>query len=1790
MNRQAALLRATLAIVLILTAGCTTMEYKAAEDEYLIGWVLPNIDDSQPEDLDYPESELANYTYIYNYPAAKPLENIKVADLFQPTPNHAGWMSIGVYADLATPLNRTYHVWGSKLNTSKYRDPWLFNTQTLINYKKAEAAIQDVTDILTDESYYTITSPFQALPVQPGSETITIGTAPYTPASITSKYGAISLDGKLIRGNNGKAWIRRRARMCDTCPREFPDPTYQILQNEQNITQKSLANQFGEWDETQLYYEMQETGTYHVTVVIPLYYEVWHDILVDAWINHPGTDEKPPTLKNLHAEPRIDPGKPYLISAEIEDDADVASASIEYRPHGEQVTGEWATLQEELSEGKYSATIAETTALESLDLRITATDSSGNRQMYTIIPVALQSQEFQLNASSDQVIAGRGLRVTFKGECAPKECHGAALKYYVNGNFVKADLADWPDIIEDEDTKPEFKYSYETPPGFSDKLLNFTVLYPGTGIYKPTQASILLPTIISENDLAVRIAADARPKAGDSTQANITITNTGSKQSPQSTLAIYVDGKEAQSRQVRPLNPQESEPVAFSWVPSKKMHNFTAAVNYQGDEFQENNRRELNIRPVAPDLYVSGPSYVHMGDIYTNDELNISFGSENVGEAEAYNVTNALILLQDLRWLIIPLERVYKLKMDGKSYEIRMASRQEALEVNITEGSSTVNAVMTPYIPYMHAFGNLLYVQELNAGLLPREDARVFFGKYQIIAVNHTVLDIRENTDDDALWGPQRSGDFGLFVSGNSSRELNFRDNTRGVYLVTVLQRAPDLAVNLTLPEEAKVNRTVEIVVGVENKRPVPSVKPIIELFDVLPSGRRSLIDGLELPEIGGGASIQLRFNWTPQAAGTHTIELSAFDDDDAIPWNNYQSKYVPVVTDGPQIILEKDGNVKEKTKKGETLQLRPKVKNRGGGSASVNVSLYQAKAEKLRDFYDFERNHNSKQLVSVADLGVVAPGEEKTAAFEYAVQSNGGLILYAEANATGDSELMGHVHAYWLWSLREGVDMQAEFDEAPAYAAYNRSAFVSARVSSFGTQTPEAVNASIWAGGRVIASKAIDPEFGGYMWTDWIPDSMGNITLKVSVSASQDVYQSNDGEDVIVPVVGSRKMRLRSSAPEGGKTFAVIEGSNADVPPEGAEFNVPDAPAFVWIVNSWSSGQGGGGGGGSAESGEHSAAGVEPKGRFMSFSTEKSVLGAEESVQSDLKIGQGRVGWLMVYATAVSKVSWPHQSARIYFYFDRRESNATWQDLASAELYACENWEGACISEWKLGKLDSLWQSAVVVTVVSSHTKARAFMLAIKDYDLDGKPDYRDEDDDGDGKNDDVDSVKCRGLEQGFDSDVREPAASPTALAEPNSRLSRNGKPLAEFATDLNDRIDCSEIKVKLQDEASPVGYIIISGLNISQPKAVFVEKKSGAGKVCIKDAEVGSISEVTPACSGADEYHLTCNGSYNSGYSCTDTSTSYKITGLRHSAVVEDAACVESWNCTEWGACISGQQTRTCTDANSCGTARGKPAEGQSCGSAGGDGGGGGTYTSNPDTPSITSRYDIQLERQSTLQLYKGDRASFSFKGNDYSLAAGFILPKQMSLIKSGGKRAEVKIGIGSSAEIDVDDDGWTDISAAYTGYSTGRATVVIGPKQARQPPVTTQPTMPRPITEPEQDYTGAPTPPDATAPYTPPYQLPTEDFPEDEPDEPSTIMWIEDYRNYLIIAVGAALLILLGIGVYVLLSRKTGHSGTSLLANSVRQNLRQGFTEQQVRSQMRKVGWSDRQIEKAFREARK
>lgn len=100
------------------------------------------------------------------------------------------------------------------------------------------------------------------------------------------------------------------------------------------------------------------------------------------------------------------------------------------------------------------------------------------------------------------------------------------------------------------------------------------------------------------------------------------------------------------------------------------------------------------------------------------------------------------------------------------------------------------------------------------------------------------------------------------------------------------------------------------------------------------------------------------------------------------------------------------------------------------------------------------------------------------------------------------------------------------------------------------------------------------------------------------------------------------------------------------------------------------------------------------------------------------------------------------------------------------------------------------------------------------------------------------------------------------------------------------------------------------------------------GGGATCTNDCDTTGFM----TCSSLGE--IRC-GNYDDD-SCLDASVIPCLAG--YACVTDSGGCVasgcaEQWLCDEWTACETGQQSRTCEDANLCGTETSKPATSQAC-----------------------------------------------------------------------------------------------------------------------------------------------------------------------------------------------------------------------------------------------------------------
>jgi len=107
----------------------------------------------------------------------------------------------------------------------------------------------------------------------------------------------------------------------------------------------------------------------------------------------------------------------------------------------------------------------------------------------------------------------------------------------------------------------------------------------------------------------------------------------------------------------------------------------------------------------------------------------------------------------------------------------------------------------------------------------------------------------------------------------------------------------------------------------------------------------------------------------------------------------------------------------------------------------------------------------------------------------------------------------------------------------------------------------------------------------------------------------------------------------------------------------------------------------------------------------------------------------------------------------------------------------------------------------------------------------------------------------------------------------------------------DLSRILNLNLWKLRRQAATDTRGFILVKGPDLlGDRKSVLVDRIANANFVCIKDAPINDISEVSGNCGGSSEFLLACDGAASTdGYRCTIQGNLFNVTGMRHSAVVE-------------------------------------------------------------------------------------------------------------------------------------------------------------------------------------------------------------------------------------------------------------------------------------------------------------
>ncbi|MBI2131143.1 S8 family serine peptidase, partial [Candidatus Woesearchaeota archaeon] len=186
---------------------------------------------------------------------------------------------------------------------------------------------------------------------------------------------------------------------------------------------------------------------------------------------------------------------------------------------------------------------------------------------------------------------------------------------------------------------------------------------------------------------------------------------------------------------------------------------------------------------------------------------------------------------------------------------------------------------------------------------------------------------------------------------------------------------------------------------------------------------------------------------------------------------------------------------------------------------------------------------------------------------------------------------------------------------------------------------------------------------------------------------------------------------------------------------------------------------------------------------------------------------------------------------------------------------------------------------------------------------------------------------------------------------------FSDSGQTVASFDFNFSNSTKFNFLDMKInKTKKDGAESLVIRGIDLtsqSRKKTLHLNRTNTTfNSICVKDAEINSIDELTSGCtgSGSGEIQLPCDGIETSGFTCTLDGALYRITGLSHSGIKQISydrpsdsggnnnqggssssssggggggsggagafyICNMDWSCQEWSECSNGRQVRACS-----------------------------------------------------------------------------------------------------------------------------------------------------------------------------------------------------------------------------------------------------------------------------------
>jgi hypothetical protein len=617
------------------------------EEEYAIGWLLHNINDSTDTMLDYSIDDLMQVNYTRNYPAGKSMRFDNLVWWIPPTHLYGGGIAGATWTKFPVGSKRSAYLLGVNPITQNYRMNWSFSHYMQINYAVGENKdAQFGLDVAHSERHdnYNV---FNAITPVPGDfMDIYFGTAPFIPTHLKVSENNIRLADHLLSGYNGNSYLTRYTYTTTVSSERgttyvvIDAPSYSLYINGTLEENRNITNNAGRWEYRKLNIPLIKGGDYIVDITIPSNYPVFNNTRIVSYFSNPSDDIQPPWIEKLEVAPSYDPFEVLPVKIFVQDDVAVSSVSAYY------FDDHWNDITLDLIGSAYSGFIPSYSRIKT-DLMIVVKDTSDNKVEYFIEPVSLPSENvslvWELNKDTffpgDTLIIKGGAFLMNEGN-EPEPLDNLLLNFYVNGEKIllqRTVISKYVDY--------QFLFDYFIPFNFSDNL-NITISFEGSGIYEGFSKSISVDVLRDDYDLLLMDLDVPRVYVGESSDLHVNVGNTGKFYQENVNVSFFVSDAvynripQLIESQLVNLQPGEIKDLVFPLTPQSRSNYVFIYVN--GSSLESNIENNKLTKYVYSNARVDFYSYINRDIIHfvINKSGQVLVSVRNIGESNSSgNVT-----------------------------------------------------------------------------------------------------------------------------------------------------------------------------------------------------------------------------------------------------------------------------------------------------------------------------------------------------------------------------------------------------------------------------------------------------------------------------------------------------------------------------------------------------------------------------------------------------------------------------------------------------------------------------------------------------------------------------------------------------------------------------------------------------------------------------------------------------------------------------------------------------------------------------------------------------------------------------------------------------------------------------------------------------------------------------------------------------------------------------------------------------------------------------------------------